>query len=159
MENDPVIASIQLSAPTTAYMRRNKHLQICFDFCSILPPSFILHDQNKIQGCETSKIIHWKNKSLFPIFIGTKIPYVLIGLPLNNQKIILFHNLESDWTKEAAAASHWKHRIKNWSRLEEVTTFGWCEAGILCWFNPKVFKVNYFSKHIISPFPLSSVPV
>lgn len=68
-----------LYAPTTAYMRRNKHLQICFDFCNILPLSFILHDQNKTQSCERSTIMHWKNKSLFPKFIGAKNPLCTHG--------------------------------------------------------------------------------
>lgn len=61
-----------LYAPTTAYMRRNKHPHIYFDFCNILPPSCILQDQNKIQSCERSTVMHWKNKRLFSKFIGTQ---------------------------------------------------------------------------------------
>lgn len=68
-----------LYAPTAAYMRRNKHPHICFDFCNILPPSFILWDQNETQSCERSTIRHWKNKRLFSKFIGTQNPLCTHG--------------------------------------------------------------------------------
>lgn len=57
-----------------AYRSRKKHTSTHCDLCNILPPSFIWQDQNEIQGCNSSKSWHWKNKRVISELSCTQNP-------------------------------------------------------------------------------------